>query len=375
MANRRHPRRPSGPPPRTVRGTPGTVAARPRGRAGRRCTRPGARPGPPGAPRGDRLRRQVGRAARPRPEAFAGARLVPAPGDGRVRRLRRPVRGHAQRGGRAGVVPRGSRGALPAPDAAADTDGPHPTTAATPSRTTAASVPTSARSTTCDGSPGCCAIAGSASASTWCSTTWRGSTSGRARRGATRPTATTSWSSPTAAAPDAYERTLPEVFPDFAPGSFTWDDDLAGWVWTTFNDYQWDLNWANPDVLCEYADIILTLANDGVEVFRLDAIAFTWKRLGTNCQNQPEVHALTQAHAHRDPDRLPGHAVQGRGDRRPAGPAGLPRAGRALGQGQRPRLPQRADGPRSGRCLPAATPGSPRTHCSSWKRRRARPHG
>ena len=69
----------------------------------------------------------------------------------------------------------------------------------------------------------------------------------------------------------------------------------TGWVWTTFNDYQWDVNWANPDVLCEYADVILDLANHGVEVFRLDAIAFTWKRLGTNCQNQPEVHALTQA--------------------------------------------------------------------------------
>ncbi len=95
--------------------------------------------------------------------------------------------------------------------------------------------------------------------------------------------------------PDAFERTLPEVFPDFAPGSFTWDADLDGWVWTTFNDYQWDVNWANPDVLCEYADVILDLANHGVEVFRLDAIAFTWKRIGTSCQNQPEVHALTQA--------------------------------------------------------------------------------
>ncbi|HEX6248598.1 MAG TPA: alpha-amylase family protein [Nocardioidaceae bacterium] len=95
--------------------------------------------------------------------------------------------------------------------------------------------------------------------------------------------------------PDAYERTLPEVFPDFAPGSFTWDAELDGWVWTTFNAYQWDVNWANPDVLCEYADVILALANEGVEVFRLDAIAFLWKRLGTSCQNQPEVHALTQA--------------------------------------------------------------------------------
>ena len=95
--------------------------------------------------------------------------------------------------------------------------------------------------------------------------------------------------------PDAYERTLPEVFPDFAPGNFTWDDELEAWVWTTFNEWQWDVNWANPDVLVEYADIVLYLANLGIEVLRLDAIAFTWKRLGTNCQNQPEVHAVTQA--------------------------------------------------------------------------------
>jgi amylosucrase len=97
------------------------------------------------------------------------------------------------------------------------------------------------------------------------------------------------------ARPDAFEATLPEVFPDFAPGNFTWDDELAGWVWTTFNDYQWDVDWSNPSVLCEYAAIILELANLGVEVFRLDAIAFIWKRLGTTSQNQPEVHELTRA--------------------------------------------------------------------------------
>ncbi|GAA2166297.1 amylosucrase [Humibacillus xanthopallidus] len=95
--------------------------------------------------------------------------------------------------------------------------------------------------------------------------------------------------------PNAYESTLPEVFPDFAPGNFTWDAELDAWVWTTFNEWQWDLNWANPDVLVELADVVLYLANLGVEVLRLDAIAFTWKRLGTNCQNQPEVHAVTQA--------------------------------------------------------------------------------
>ncbi|WP_425577013.1 alpha-amylase family protein [Nocardioides marinquilinus] len=95
--------------------------------------------------------------------------------------------------------------------------------------------------------------------------------------------------------PDQYERTLPDVFPDFAPGSFTHDPDLDAWVWTTFNAFQWDLNWANPAVLAEFADIVVDLANLGVEVLRLDAIAFLWKRLGTDCQNQPEVHAITQA--------------------------------------------------------------------------------
>jgi amylosucrase len=95
--------------------------------------------------------------------------------------------------------------------------------------------------------------------------------------------------------PDAFERTLPEVFPDFAPGSFTFDAQLDGWVWTTFNAWQWDLNWHEPQVFCEFAELVCFLANAGVECLRLDAIAFLWKRLGTDCQNQPEVHALTQA--------------------------------------------------------------------------------
>jgi amylosucrase len=95
--------------------------------------------------------------------------------------------------------------------------------------------------------------------------------------------------------PDAYERTLPEVFPDFAPGNFSYDQESHSWVWTTFNTWQWDLNWHNPEVFYEFADLILWLANLGVECLRLDAIAFIFKRMGTNCQNQPEVHAITQA--------------------------------------------------------------------------------
>lgn len=95
--------------------------------------------------------------------------------------------------------------------------------------------------------------------------------------------------------PDQYERTLPHVFPELAPGNFTFVPELDGWVWTTFHGYQWDLDWANPDVLLEMVDVVLHLAALGVDMVRLDAIAFTWKRLGTDCQNQPEAHLVAAA--------------------------------------------------------------------------------
>jgi amylosucrase len=94
--------------------------------------------------------------------------------------------------------------------------------------------------------------------------------------------------------PDAYEKTIVDVFPDRAPGSFT-EVEGAGWVWTTFFSYQWDLNWANPRVFAAVLDTVLWLANRGVEIFRMDAVPFMWKRLGTTCMNQPEVHDLMQA--------------------------------------------------------------------------------
>ena len=95
--------------------------------------------------------------------------------------------------------------------------------------------------------------------------------------------------------PDAYERTLPEVFPDMAPGSFTHLPETGQWVWTTFQEFQWDLNWANPEVFRAMLGVLLTLANHGVDVVRLDAAPFLWKRLGTDCQNQPEAHRILQA--------------------------------------------------------------------------------
>ncbi|MCB1353834.1 MAG: alpha-glucosidase C-terminal domain-containing protein [Rhodobacteraceae bacterium] len=95
--------------------------------------------------------------------------------------------------------------------------------------------------------------------------------------------------------PGRYEKTLLEVFPDNAPGNFTWYADFERWVWTTFNEHQWDLNWANPQIFLEMTRVMLFLANRGVEILRLDAVAFIWKRMGTRCQSEPECHMLLQA--------------------------------------------------------------------------------
>lgn len=98
--------------------------------------------------------------------------------------------------------------------------------------------------------------------------------------------------------PDAYDRTLREIFPTVRRGSFTWVPDAgeAGrWVWTTFNSFQWDLDYSNPLTFRRMAGEMLFLANRGIEVLRLDAVAFIWKRLGTPSESLPEAHALVRA--------------------------------------------------------------------------------
>jgi amylosucrase/maltose alpha-D-glucosyltransferase/alpha-amylase len=96
--------------------------------------------------------------------------------------------------------------------------------------------------------------------------------------------------------PDAYERTLVPIFPDEHPGAFTYRDRIRKWIWTTFHNYQWDLNYENPAVFTAMLEEMLHLANVGVEILRLDAVAFLWKRLGTTCQNLPEAHVIIQAY-------------------------------------------------------------------------------
>jgi len=94
--------------------------------------------------------------------------------------------------------------------------------------------------------------------------------------------------------PDLFEQQVREIFPEEHPGAFTQLED-GSWVWTTFHSYQWDLNYANPNVFIAMACEMLFIANQGAEILRMDAVAFLWKKLGTTCENLPEVHTLIQA--------------------------------------------------------------------------------
>lgn len=91
------------------------------------------------------------------------------------------------------------------------------------------------------------------------------------------------------------EAHLPEIFPVAAPGNFTRVEEMGCWVWTTFYGFQWDLNYANPEVFAEMLAVMLNFANRGIDVLRLDSAPFLWKRPGTDCRNLPEVHCLLRA--------------------------------------------------------------------------------
>ena len=94
--------------------------------------------------------------------------------------------------------------------------------------------------------------------------------------------------------PNAYEQTVPQVFPTTAPGNFTWCAEARKVVMTTFYPYQWDLNYANPTVFNDMTDNMLYLCNHGVDIVRLDAVPYIWKALGTSCRNLRQVHTLVR---------------------------------------------------------------------------------
>jgi glycosidase len=65
-------------------------------------------------------------------------------------------------------------------------------------------------------------------------------------------------------------------------------------VWTTFSDDQIDLNFHTPQVLLEILDVFLQYLSRGIEFIRLDAIAYAWKELGTDCVNLPQTHEIVK---------------------------------------------------------------------------------
>ena len=94
--------------------------------------------------------------------------------------------------------------------------------------------------------------------------------------------------------PDEFEKTMPEVFPETAPGNFIYSPEMGKWVLSTFYPKQWDLNYRNPAVFNAMVEAMLCWANRGVEVFRLDAVPYIWKELGTSCRNLPQVHTIVR---------------------------------------------------------------------------------
>lgn len=96
------------------------------------------------------------------------------------------------------------------------------------------------------------------------------------------------------AIPQQYERTVPQVFPTTAPGNFTWLPEIGHYVLTTFYPYQWDLNYRNPRVFNEMMYNFLFLANQGIDIIRIDAVPYIWKELNTACRNLPQVHTIVR---------------------------------------------------------------------------------
>ncbi len=94
--------------------------------------------------------------------------------------------------------------------------------------------------------------------------------------------------------PRKYEETVPQVFPTTAPGNFTYLPEMNHYVLTTFYPYQWDLNYKNPRVFNEMMYNFLYLANQGIDIIRIDAVPYIWKELGTSCRNLPKVHTIVR---------------------------------------------------------------------------------
>ena len=66
------------------------------------------------------------------------------------------------------------------------------------------------------------------------------------------------------------------------------------YVWCTFSPDQIDFDYRNPEVLLMFLKIIKFISIKGPQIFRLDAVAFLWKRVGSNCINLDQTHAIVR---------------------------------------------------------------------------------
>lgn len=66
------------------------------------------------------------------------------------------------------------------------------------------------------------------------------------------------------------------------------------YVWTTFSPDQIDLNFAEPAMLLEMLDVLLLYVAQGARIIRLDAIAYLWKEIGTNCIHLDQTHEVVK---------------------------------------------------------------------------------
>jgi sucrose phosphorylase len=65
-------------------------------------------------------------------------------------------------------------------------------------------------------------------------------------------------------------------------------------VWTTFGPDQIDLNYRNPDVFLDMLDLLLYYVAQGASFLRLDAVAYLWKELNTECIHLPQAHLIVR---------------------------------------------------------------------------------
>ncbi|WP_029408538.1 alpha-amylase family glycosyl hydrolase [Thiomicrorhabdus sp. Milos-T2] len=82
-------------------------------------------------------------------------------------------------------------------------------------------------------------------------------------------------------------RTTPLLRPTMTPQG-------EKYVWCTFSHDQIDLNFSNPEVFLEIMRLISMYIDKGASIFRLDAIGFLWKIIGTSCMHLPETHQAIQ---------------------------------------------------------------------------------